>query len=206
MPGPDRRVQGGTLLSQQCEGRTEVVKTKLEEVTRLRRSSLGAWGWSECSEPAGQSRPFTSSEPGDVGCCGGRTQSTHLWYTPAPEDDVITPPQSPPPPSVTGSARYVGGTSVQRKPAEFGWQVAWEAYQAQFELLAQGQRWSDQEKALQLVASLHGPALEILAHKTASQRSTYTAVSEALRLEALRKCVPGRGVQGAAEGQNMSAG
>ncbi|MPC40346.1 hypothetical protein E2C01_033902 [Portunus trituberculatus] len=120
-------------VRQQCEGRTEVVETKVEEVreevTRLRRSlekqSLGAWGWSECPEPAGQGRPYTSSEPGDVDCCGGRTQSTHLWYTPAPEDDVITPPQSSPPPSVPGSTRYVGGTSVQRKPAEFGGQVAW---------------------------------------------------------------------------------
>ncbi|MPC19700.1 hypothetical protein E2C01_012627 [Portunus trituberculatus] len=136
---------------------------------------------SECSEPAGQGRPYTSSEPGEVSCCGGRTQSTHMWYTPAPDDDAINPPQSPLPPSIAGSARYVGGTSFQRKPAEFGGQVALEAYPAQFELLAQGQGWGDQEKALQLVASLRWPALEILAHMTASQRSTYTTVAEALR-------------------------
>ncbi|MPC76197.1 hypothetical protein E2C01_070604 [Portunus trituberculatus] len=135
-------------VRQQCEGRSEVVKTKVEEmreeVTRLRRSlekqSLGAWGRSEYPEPAGQGRPYTSLETGDVSCCGGRTQSTHLWYTPAPEDDAITPPQPPPPPSVTGFAQYVGGSSVQRKPAEFGGQMA---YQAQFELLAQGQGWGD---------------------------------------------------------------
>ena len=54
-------------------------------------------------------------------------------------------------------------------------------YHAQFELLAQGQGWSAQEKALQLVASLRGPALEILAHMTVSQRSSYIAVVEALR-------------------------
>ncbi|MPC55330.1 hypothetical protein E2C01_049262 [Portunus trituberculatus] len=121
-------------------GRTEVVETKAEEVweevTRLRRSlvkqSLDTWGQSECPEQARQGRPYTSSEPGDVGCCGGRTQLTHLWYTPVPEDDAITLPQSPPPQSVAGSAQYAGGTSVQRKPAEFGGQVAWEAYQAQF--------------------------------------------------------------------------
>ncbi|MPC73290.1 hypothetical protein E2C01_067613 [Portunus trituberculatus] len=96
------------------------------------------WGRSKCSEPVGQGRPCASSKPGDVGCCGGRTQSTHLWCTPAPEDDVITPPQFPPPPSVTESAWHVGGTSVQHKLAEFGGQVAWEVYQAQFELSAQG--------------------------------------------------------------------
>ncbi|MPC72202.1 hypothetical protein E2C01_066499 [Portunus trituberculatus] len=164
-------------VRQQCEGRTEVVETKVEEVreevTRLWRSlekqSLGVWGQSECPEPAGQGRPYTSLESGDVGCCGSRTQSTHLWYTPAPEDEAITPPQSPPPLSVAGSAWYVGGTSVQRKPAEFGGQVAWEAYQAQFELLAQGQGWGDQEKALQLMVSLRGPALEILAHVMLAQ-------------------------------------
>ncbi|MPC65398.1 hypothetical protein E2C01_059532 [Portunus trituberculatus] len=56
-------------VRQQCEGRTEVVKRKVdevrEEVTRLRRSlekqSLGAWGWSECPKPAGQGCPYASS-------------------------------------------------------------------------------------------------------------------------------------------------
>ncbi|MPC64475.1 hypothetical protein E2C01_058592 [Portunus trituberculatus] len=173
-----------TAVRQQCKGRTEVVETNVEEVreevTRLRRSlekqSLGAWGRSECSEQAGQGHPYASSEPGNVGCCGGRTQSTHLWHAPAAEDDVITPP-----PSVAGCARHIGGTSIQRKPVEFGEQMAWEVYQAHLALLAQGQGWRDQEKALQLVASLCGLALEILAHMTTSQRSTYTAVAEALR-------------------------
>ncbi|MPC65783.1 hypothetical protein E2C01_059918 [Portunus trituberculatus] len=135
----------------------------------LIRSARSSATLVEVAFKTGQGRLYTSLEPGDAGCCGGRTQSTHLWYTPAPEDDAITPPQSPPSPSVAGSARYVGGTSVQRKPAEFGRQVAWEAYQAQFELLTQGQGWGDQEKALQLIASLHGPVLEILAHIMASQ-------------------------------------
>ncbi|MPC58511.1 hypothetical protein E2C01_052516 [Portunus trituberculatus] len=44
-----------------------------------------------------------------------------------------------------------------------------------------GQGWGDQEKTLQLVASLRGPAMKILAHMTASQRSTYTTVAEVLR-------------------------
>ncbi|MPC13558.1 hypothetical protein E2C01_006296 [Portunus trituberculatus] len=52
-------------VRQQCEGRTEVVETKVEEVReevkRLRRSlekqSLGTWGRSECPEPAGQGCP-----------------------------------------------------------------------------------------------------------------------------------------------------
>ncbi|MPC52229.1 hypothetical protein E2C01_046092 [Portunus trituberculatus] len=179
-------------VRQQCEGHTEFLESKVEEVreevTRLRHSmekqSLGTWGQPECPEPTGQGHPYASSEPGNVGCCGGcggRTRSTHLWYAPAPKDDVITLQQSLPPPSDAGSTWHIGGTSVQPKPAEFGEQVAWEAYQAHFELLAQGQGWSNQEKPLQLMASLCGPVLEILAHMMASQRSTYTAVSEALR-------------------------
>ncbi|MPC50188.1 hypothetical protein E2C01_044011 [Portunus trituberculatus] len=75
---------------------------------------------------------------------------------------------------------------VQLKPDEFGGQVAWEAYQAQLELLAQGQGWRDQEKALQLMPSLHRPVPEILAHMMANQRSTYTTVAEALRREQLK--------------------
>ena len=46
-------------------------------------------------------------------------------------------------------------------PAEFeGW-VAWEAYPAQFELLADAQGWDDAEWALQLVSYLRGPALKV---------------------------------------------
>ncbi|KAK8377966.1 hypothetical protein O3P69_018703 [Scylla paramamosain] len=52
---------------------------------------------------------------------------------------------------------------------------------AQFEMIAQGQGWSAEDKALQLVASLCGPELEILAHLTAEQRSSYKKVEEALK-------------------------
>ena len=181
-------------VRQQCEGRTEVVESKVEEVreevTRLRRSleeqSLGAWGRPECPESVGQGHPYAFSEPGDVNRGVSKTQSMYMWSAPAPEDGAFTPPPSPPlaPPSQLSAAvssRHAGVASVPRKPAEFGGQVAWEAYHAQFELLAQGQGWSAQEKALQLVASLRGPALEILAHMTVSQRSSYIAVVEVLR-------------------------
>ncbi|MPC57317.1 Retrovirus-related Pol polyprotein [Portunus trituberculatus] len=150
-------------VRQQTKGRTEVVKNKVEEVLEETAALPGEAGRSECPESAGQGRPYASLEPDDVGWCGGRTQSTQLRYAPAPKDDVITPPQSPPPPSVAESPWH-------RKSAEFGVQVAWELYQAQFELFAQGQGWSDQEKALQLVASLRGLAMEILAHMTKPPR------------------------------------
>ena len=53
-------------VREQCEGRIEVVESKLEEVrgevTRLQHSlekqSLGTWGRSKCPEPARQGHPY----------------------------------------------------------------------------------------------------------------------------------------------------
>ena len=125
-------------VRQQCEGRTEVVESKVEEVreevTRLRRSleeqSLGAWGRPECPESVGQGHPYAFSEPGDVNRGGSKTQSMYMWSAPAPEDGALTPPPSPPlaspsQPSVAVSPRHAGVASVPRKPAEFCGQVAW---------------------------------------------------------------------------------
>jgi len=69
----------------------------------------------------------------------------------------------------------------RRKPSEFDGKVAWEAYLAQFELLAGAQGWDDDEKALQLVSSLRGAALEVLAHLTPSQRTVYSNLVGALQ-------------------------
>ncbi|ROT62946.1 hypothetical protein C7M84_019192 [Penaeus vannamei] len=68
-----------------------------------------------------------------------------------------------------------------RKPSEFDGKVAWEAYLAQFELLAGAQGWDDNEKALQLVSGLRGAALEVLAHLTSQQRTVYSHVVGALQ-------------------------
>ncbi|XP_069986319.1 uncharacterized protein [Penaeus vannamei] len=68
-----------------------------------------------------------------------------------------------------------------RKPSEFDGKVAWEAYLAQFELLAGAQGWDDNEKALQLVSGLRGVALEVLAHLTSQQRTVYSHVVGALQ-------------------------
>ena len=86
-------------VRQQCEGRTEVVESKVEEVreevTRLRRSleeqSLGAWGRPECPESVGQGHPYAFSEPGDVNRGVSKTQSMYMWSAPAPEDGAFTP-------------------------------------------------------------------------------------------------------------------
>ena len=140
------------------------------------------------------------SDPGDARGWGSPYQPTVTDYLDPPTfgrhqpptPASITPPRTPTPPPLlqspvggggqpAASFKASGGASGRRKPAEFDGKVAWEAYQAQFELLAQGQGWSNQEMALQLVASLRGPALEILGHLPADQRSSYARVAGAMK-------------------------
>ena len=85
-------------------------------------------------------------------------------------------PESPP-----RHQRLFGEATGHRKPAEFDGTVTWEAYIAQFELMADARGWNLEERALQLVASLRGAALEVLGHLTAAQRTDYQRVVEALR-------------------------
>ena len=99
---------------------------------------------------------------------------------------VTTPPRTPTPPDSPRSGRSAcssrgGGRNQRRKPAEFSGDVAWEAYQRQFECVARGQGWSDADKAYQLIASLRGPASQILAQLTPAQCSSYQKVAEALQ-------------------------
>ncbi|KAG0719777.1 hypothetical protein GWK47_049794 [Chionoecetes opilio] len=91
----------------------------------------------------------------------------------------LNPPLTPasPPSHTQRTCGHLGG----RKPSDFDGKVGWEAYLAQFELLADAQNWGGTERAMQLVASLRGAALEVLAHLTSLQRTSYSNVVEALR-------------------------
>ncbi len=64
---------------------------------------------------------------------------------------------------------------------EYDGKVAWEAYIAQFEMLASAQGWSEAEKALQLATALRGLAVEVLGHLLKVQHTCYGRVVEALR-------------------------
>ena len=94
------------------------------------------------------------------------------------------PPHLPSPPRAPSThqqvASLIPSPQGKRKPSEFDGKVAWEAYLAQFEMLAAAHGWNDGECALQLVSSLRGPALEVLAHLTPAQRSVYSCVVGAL--------------------------
>ncbi len=64
---------------------------------------------------------------------------------------------------------------------EYDRKVAWEAYVAQFEMLASAQGWSEAEKALQLATALRGPAVEVLGHLPPAQHACYGSVGEVLQ-------------------------
>ena len=91
---------------------------------------------------------------------------------------LSSPPRAPP--AHHQAASFGPSPQGKRKPSEFDGKVAWEAYLAQFEMLAAAQGWNDGECALQLVSSLRGQALEVLAHLTPAQRSVYSCVVGAL--------------------------
>jgi len=165
----------GTLtdIKLQVEEAAREVAAYREEVLELRVGSDDLAGKDEsapkqvrawCSVPAMGGPPIpprplspTASEEGGCEC------RSHHGVAP------VSPPPAP-------RAGHTG-----RKPAEFDGKVSWEAYHAQFEILAKAQGWSVGDRALHLVASLRGQAVEVLGHLTPVQRASYRDVVEALR-------------------------
>ena len=65
-------------------------------------------------------------------------------------------------------------------PTFDGRSCSWEAYMAQFELVAERGGWDDAEKASQLATALRGNAMTTLANLTVAQRHCYTEIVRAL--------------------------
>ena len=81
-------------------------------------------------------------------------------------------------PRVSCGAEGAGGG---RKVIEYDGKVSWDAYQAQYEVIAFRQRWTGTEKAFHLVSALKGQALEVLEHLAPAQLQCYDSVAGALR-------------------------
>ncbi len=82
-----------------------------------------------------------------------------------------------------GDAGDEGGAarvSMQQRPITYDGKGTWDAYQAQFELLATMNRWGDTQKAVYLAISLRGPAVTVLTNLPPEQRRDYAALSKAL--------------------------
>ena len=85
---------------------------------------------------------------------------------------------------LAGSAAAPGGSPLtgmtRQRAAPFDGKSAWDVYRAQFELLADMNRWSDAEKATHLAISLRGAASTVLTNLHPTQRQNYEALTAAL--------------------------
>ena len=83
-----------------------------------------------------------------------------------------------------GSAAAPGGSMLtgmtKQRAAPFDGKSAWDVYRAQFELLADMNKWSDTEKATHLAVSLRGTAATVLTNLHPTQRQNYEALTAAL--------------------------
>ena len=70
--------------------------------------------------------------------------------------------------------------SYLQKVPRYDGKAVWEAYLAQFSILAQGNNWSDEEKAFYLSTSLEGQALTLLATMAERDRCDYWKLVSAL--------------------------
>lgn len=68
----------------------------------------------------------------------------------------------------------------QQRPAPFDGKTSWDAYLAQFEVLAQVSHWSNPEKAAYLAISLRGPAATVLTNLPRDQHRNYESLVSAL--------------------------
>ena len=81
-------------------------------------------------------------------------------------------------------ADTVGDGTTRRpmhRPAVYDGKSQWEAYSTQFEMLASLNHWTEAEKATYLAVSLRGSALTVLTNLSEGQRSSYPALTAALK-------------------------
>ena len=157
----------GRTVREEVAALEEVGRPMQEEVASLRRVVMQQASVRQSDEGA-------TSNVKPAGCAslmGGR----HHSMVSALDNPPMT--YSPPPSPLAALDRHTG----RRKPAEFDGSVTWEAYQAQFVMLADAMDWDEAERGLQLVSCLCGPAVEVLGHLSSEQRSSYPCVVEGLQ-------------------------
>ncbi len=75
---------------------------------------------------------------------------------------------------------FGGEAKPVQRPMPYSGDSCWESYFAQFEITAQLNGWSEQQKAAFLATRLKGPALNILSNLPVDRRQDYTALVTAL--------------------------
>ncbi|XP_050693915.1 protein enabled homolog [Eriocheir sinensis] len=158
--------------------RREVATSHAEEHEASRVVAEGwlgsAWGpWqgplgprSVVSEPAADAGGWGAIGAASLGPVGAGVGPIHPASLPPspPPSPPYRPAHSPRAPPSPPSSPSASRRSGRRKPAEYDGKVAWEAYVAQFEMLAAAQGWDEGEKALQLATALRGPTCFLREH------------------------------------------
>ena len=73
-----------------------------------------------------------------------------------------------------------GTLSLASKPATYDGKTAWDAYRAQFKLLASMNHWNDMEKATILAVNLRGPAATVLTNLPSGDCQDFEMLTAAL--------------------------
>lgn len=85
------------------------------------------------------------------------------------------------PSSVSFPTGALSSHSAVPRPPPYDGRSDWDAYRAQFEMLAQVNQWSEEEKATFLAVSLRGTALTVLSNVAPERRYVYQDLAAALQ-------------------------
>ena len=89
-------------------------------------------------------------------------------------------PSTIPPSTDVVSGPVMGASCKLQRPQPYDGNSPWDAYKLQFEMLAEVNKWIDDEKATFLAISLRGPALTVLTNLPPERRHSYAGLVAAL--------------------------
>jgi hypothetical protein len=179
------RLDGVATWQMETEHRVATLQDDLEGVKHMMRERLLAVEGKlvELDTSHGELAVRQESLKEEI-CSGGMGESTGhaksilrpsaLPFVPSGEDtDERT--------ASTGGGEAAGtARALHQRPVPYDGKTTWDAYRAQFEMLALLNGWDDAQKATYLAISLRGPAVTVLTNLSEDQRRSYTALSGAL--------------------------
>ena len=184
-----RLSEEGALRQRRTDEQLELLGSELNSVKEALHAWIGAAVESiECLQEAQVLRDpgVTFGGGADSGATNSDTKSspgTILTKTGLRPTALEFVPGTCSGPEVQGVEATVGGASLTRpiqRPAFYDGRTTWDAYHAQFEMLAEVNGWTIQEKATFLAVNLKGPALTVLSNLPQEQRYDYAALVGAL--------------------------
>ena len=97
----------------------------------------------------------------------------------------VLPPASAVTPNIGGGIEAPATASaLATEPATYDGKTTWDAYRAQFELLAGLNHWNDEQKATVLAVNLRGPTATVLPNLPSEDRQNFEVLTAALESSA----------------------